>query len=111
MAPDIDKMAQAIWEMYAADTGRALPAGSADRLARAAVAAMVWHPEERTITTMEQLDALPRGSLVRANDGDYWERLSRRNWDCLSAAGTIALNKSEAVELPATLLWHPEDRP
>lgn len=37
---NIDAVAQAIWQTYAADTGHALPAGEADRLAQAAVDAM-----------------------------------------------------------------------
>lgn len=33
---DVEAMAQAIWQTYAVETGRALPAGLADKLAAAA---------------------------------------------------------------------------
>ncbi len=46
LAPDVDVLAQEIWQAYVVETGRALPEGLADKLASAAVAAMGFTTEE-----------------------------------------------------------------
>lgn len=61
----------------------------------------------RTITTVEQLDALPRRSLVMSKVGDIWELLTT-GWDCLSETGDGPVIPSSGVPLPARLLLNPE---
>ena len=64
--------------------------------------------EARTIRTVEQLDALPKRSVIRSSVGDYWERLSRSTWDCLSENGEGPTSPSTGIPLPALVLWTPE---
>jgi hypothetical protein len=65
----------------------------------------------RTITTAEELDALPIWSVVRDGDGWVWEACSRTwagenpklTWD-----GPEWGDRSEDIALPATVLYEPE---
>ena len=81
---------------------------SADGLAEHVAAA---YREARTITTREQLEALPGESVIRDVDGMIFERtrdhsINRRVW---SAIGTDEQLYGSAVELPALILWLPEE--
>lgn len=67
----------------------------------------MWR-EARTVRTVEQLDALPKRSVIRSSVGDYWERLSRSTWDCLSENGEGPTSPSTGIPLPALVLWTPE---
>lgn len=84
-------------------------------------AALAWFAEHRgprVVSTVEELDALPVGSVVRSGDGQIWQRVGS-GWDCLSEDGTGGSYPSETVifqTLPptATILFTPttesEDR-
>jgi hypothetical protein len=63
-----------------------------------------------TITTVEQLDALPDGTILRDADGQAWQkRVSRwtpnEPWMC---AGSELEYQSAEIELPALVSWRPE---
>ena len=67
------------------------------------------------ITTAEELDALPVGSVVRSGDGQIWERCTRScaGWDCLSEDGDAGLYAAETVVFQttppqATVLYRPD---
>lgn len=62
--------------------------------------------QQRTITDVADLDALPNRSVIRAANGDYFEKSSRGGWDCLSEDGTGGLYVE--IDLPAIVLWLPE---
>lgn len=61
----------------------------------------------RTITTVEELDALPMDAVIRDADEYVWERWSllakNTNWRC---AGAPDLTDDE-IALPAVVLWEP----
>lgn len=61
-----------------------------------------------TVSTVEQLDALPRNTLIRSDVGDYWERLTAKKWDCLSETGEGPTSPSSGIPLPALVLWRPD---
>lgn len=54
-----------------------------------------------TITTTEQLNALPTGAFVRDAYGQIMERRRGKAWWRYS-------EKQLPLELPALLIWHPE---
>lgn len=62
-------------------------------------AAEVWR-EACTITTTDQLDALPTGAFVRDAYGQIMERRRGEAWWRYS-------EKQLPLELPALLIWHP----
>ena len=57
----------------------------------------------RAITTVAELDALPKGSVVL--DGDVCVRRADGRWKVSDLAGVYA---SAEITLPATVLWEPE---
>lgn len=59
----------------------------------------------RTVTTVEELDALPDAVLVLTEQGGYWESIKRmdgRNW--WHEPGNTNVSPSEDLTLPATVL-------
>jgi hypothetical protein len=60
----------------------------------------------RTITMVEELDALPVGSVVL--DGDVGVRRDDGYWKLSDLAGVYA---SSEITLPATVLYEPEPQP
>lgn len=74
----------------------------AGRTADAILAAGYRKP--RTITTAEELDALPEWSVVRSEQGTPWEKCAGF-W-----AETLGTGKHPAshIALPATVLWEPK---
>lgn len=72
----------------------------------AGVVAEALHP---TITAVEGLIDLPRHSLVRDYQGEYWDKLGQMGrWDNLSTDGGGGLKQPTAIPLPATVLYTPE---
>lgn len=77
---------------------------------RHAVHALVGHlllnegmrPPARTVSTVEELDALPIRSIVREDGGTSFERL-RSGWDCLTTDGSDGLWASSKVAAAAPL--------
>ncbi|MCW2132902.1 hypothetical protein [Arthrobacter sp. VKM Ac-2550] len=74
-------------------------------LAEATLAAGYRKP--RTITTAEELDALPMDTVIRDADEYVWERwslLSRNNdWRCAGAPDLA----DDDIALPVTVIWEP----
>ena len=59
----------------------------------------------RTITTVDELDALPDAVLILTEQGGYWEsikRMDRKNW--WHEPGSTNVSPSEDLTLPATVL-------
>lgn len=61
--------------------------------------------EAATITTVEQLDALPAGAAVRSHGGVSYERARTPYCEWYSTA--LSTTDGSAIGLPALLLWHP----
>ncbi|WP_064442279.1 hypothetical protein [Hoyosella altamirensis] len=61
----------------------------------------------RTITTVEELDTLPTGSIVRGANTDILERLTI-GWDNLSTTGGNGSGLDDTPKLPAVVLGGPE---
>jgi len=65
----------------------------------------------RTITTFEELDALPDGVLVLTEQGGYWESIKRMdglNW--WKEPGASNVSRSLDLTLPATILYEPVEQ-
>jgi hypothetical protein len=64
----------------------------------------------RTITTVEQLDALPEGTLIQPEHRPlvYAQRGGKYRWRSLMDGFD---RESRVLPLPMLVLWHPEDRP
>lgn len=88
--------------------------GPVDLLAvAAAVVAKGWHPPDRTIETLEELEALPVESVVqvirRAEDADdpvavVWVHASPGEW---VEPGSVDRHPASEVDLPVWLRWSP----
>ena len=68
-------------------------------LAAALLADESIFPPARVVTTVEELDALPVGSVVLDGYGEVWRRLVGGRWDCLDSNG------EQPVEESHTVLW------
>ena len=71
------------------------------------------HPQEpRTITTAEELDALPEGSVIRDNDGDVFEAVRCTgdteagvpDYNCWDQIAETWPMDSDKIALPVTVL-------
>jgi len=101
-----DKLATVIETAYDLNPGMA----SFELLAHAILAAGYRKP--RTITTMEELDALPDGVLILTEQGGYWESIKRmdgKNW--WKEPGATFVSPSSDLTLPVTVLHEPEPLP
>lgn len=79
-------------------------ASYAHRIANGLIAAGYRKP--RTITTVEELDALPEGSVILTNGGeDSAQKDGEGEWYLWG--GDFGLD-SEDTHLPAIVLWEPE---
>lgn len=75
----------------------------------AAAVRMMGYRKPRTITTVEELDALPDAVLVLTEQGGYWESIKRmdgKNW--WKEPGARNVSPSEDLTLPATVLYEPQ---
>jgi hypothetical protein len=83
---------------------------TAPRAADAILAAGYRKP--RTITTVEELDALPVGSILFDVDGDVCQRF-RGGWRATinERKGDPWLTDTLEVDLPATVLHEPQAKP
>lgn len=59
----------------------------------------------RTITTLEEVEALPAYSLIQEHDGFKRLRLFGGRWLLGAAAGCT--DESDTIELPAVVLYEP----
>ena len=77
-------------------------AAAADKIIRAG-----WRPPARTVTTVEELDALPVGSIVRDDEraalDEKWDD------DMWAEVGYEYTFSSSSIHTPATVLWEPEE--
>lgn len=64
-------------------------------------------PKPRTITTVEELDALKLESVVKSAEGNVWEFLVGGWFETASRACHVASD----IALPATVLYAPEPTP
>lgn len=95
-----------IWEISHADE-RSISVTGANIVADAVLAAGYTKP--RTITTPEELEALPHGSVVMDVNGDVARKLAY-GWHVLvteSAFDAWLYGPAEGVDLPATVLYEP----
>jgi len=77
-----------------------------DELADAILAAGYRRqPEPREVTTVEELDALPVGTLIREYDG--FRRLKEGKWSWLLCISGGGLGASDEIEFPAIILFTP----
>ncbi|MDQ5863093.1 MAG: hypothetical protein M3536_12615 [Actinomycetota bacterium] len=60
----------------------------------------------RTITTAEELDALPRLAVIRSDEGAVFEKHTM--WH---EAGSRDLMRTDGIALPATVIYEPEPQP
>lgn len=99
MSTERDELATVIETAYDLNEGMA----SFELLAHAVLAAGYRKP--RTITTRGELDALPRLSVIRSDEGAVFERHTM--WH---EAGSRDLMYTSGIALPATVIWEPEPR-
>ena len=72
-----------------------------------AIIAAGWRPPARTVTTVEELDALPKESVVRnAERTELCEKWHDNKW--WEMGNEYSFN-SDGVALPATVLYEPEE--
>ncbi|TFD80699.1 hypothetical protein E3T54_02860 [Cryobacterium sp. Sr8] len=65
-----------------------------------------WETTPRTVTTVEELDALPARTLIREYDG--FRRLKEINGMWLLCIQSGGIGESDEIVLPATILYVPE---
>ena len=72
-----------------------------------AILAAGWLPPARTVTTVEQLDALPVGSIVRDDERAALDE----KWDdnLWAEVGYEYTFSSISIHTPVTVLWEPEE--
>jgi hypothetical protein len=62
---------------------------------------------QRTVTTVEEVKALPHGSVLRGREGQAYLRLGDRIYGAGNGQA-MAVREIEAAGLPATVLFEPE---
>ena len=66
-----------------------------------------WRPPARTVTTVEELDALPVGSIVRDDErAALDEKWDDNTWAEVAYEPTFS---SSSIHTPAIVLWEPEE--
>ena len=98
-----DQLAQIIYDTLNRKYGDfTMPDDAADAIIRAG-----WRPPARTVTTVEQLDALPVGSIVvRSASGTIACRYDK--WNAV-ALGVGAPFDWTVLALPLTVIYEPEE--
>ena len=76
-----------------------------------------WRPPPRVIETAEELDALPELAVIRTDEGRVFEKVGsfpdpdqfgyRSDW--MGMDSEFTLGTDEIDDLPATVLWSPEE--
>lgn len=85
------------------------------RLGVVATAAREAWRDARTVTSTDQLDALPEGSILRRSFTscaglelhEIWEHLFA-GWYCIGAPTSPPMGDYGIPSLPALLIWHPD---
>ena len=109
---DRDKLAQIIYATLNCQYGDfTMPDDAADEIIRAG-----WRPPARTVTTVEELDALAVGTVVmEGNDGTPYDtgwgfKMMPGVFHRFTVGWHVVAGIGERVpELPATVLWEPEE--
>ena len=98
-----DQLAQIIYDTLNGQYGDfTMPDDAADKIIRAG-----WRPPARTVTTVEELDALPVGSIVRDVERSALdEKWDDNMWAEVAYESTFS---SSSIRTPATVLWEPEE--
>ena len=82
----------------------------ADHIAEAVRAAGYSRP--RVVETVEELQALPRGAVIRCPDGEIGlVMVTREKRHVVGYPGHLPTDELSAVDLPATVLYLPEEKP
>ena len=97
-----DQLAQIIYDTLNGQYGDfTMPDDAADEIIRAG-----WRPPARIVTTVEELDALPVGSIVRDDEraalDEKWDD------DMWAEVGYESTFYSSSIHTPATVLYEPE---
>lgn len=108
----IEAAAQAMDENYNPDRYPVLSAMFSDyaRVALEAAAPFILAQtrKPRTITTKDELDALPMDAVIRDDDEYVWERWAlltkNTDWRCAGAPDLV----DDDISLPAVVLWDPK---
>jgi len=103
-----DELASVVVEAYGEDPRSECPCEQDFDVADTILAAGYRRP--RTVTTVEELDALPKGAVVMGADG-YVARRFPGGWRVLvvePASSPWLTDTLEDVDLPATVLHEPE---
>lgn len=97
------ELAEIAFILRKADSTDTLLWADAERMAAALVEVGFRRP--RTITTAEELDALPVDAVIRDDEGYVWERWGAdpTYWDCAGVPDW----ESNLINLPAIVLWEP----
>lgn len=111
----IEKAARAGWEADTADHGLSMhygwqpPGGDVLNDEYRKQARVMLDAVLPQVATVEELDVLPVGSLLKADDGDVWQLSFHGGWDCLSEDGSGGLRSSAQVVAtgPLTVVWEP----
>lgn len=67
-----------------------------------------WRPPARTIETVEEMDALPEGSIIRDGYGDAWHKDG--GWSCTDTTFAYLSKTIVNVYGPVAVLWTPEEQ-
>ena len=100
---DRNLLAQIIYDTLNGQYGDfCMPDDAADAILEAG-----WRPPARTVTTVEELDALPVGSIVRdVERAALDEKWDDNMWAEVAYEYTFS---SSSIHTPATVLWEPEE--
>ena len=106
-----DELADLINEFMESDVPESVPDKheplGIDYAAADAILAAGWRPPARTVTTVEELDALPVGSIVRDVERSALdEKWDDNLWAEVAYESTFS---SSSIHTPATVLWEPEE--
>ena len=101
----VEQAASLIWETSRADEGT-ISATGANLVAIALSDADLLRDEPVTVTTVEELDALPSGSVVLTADHVALQKDRHGRWGWPSMPSTLV---AELGWKPATVLYRPGD--
>ena len=99
-----DQLAQIIYDTLNGQYGDFnMPDDAADKIIAAG-----WRPPARTIATVEELDALPEGTVIRSADGWAWQR-DNHNGFWYTIASEDDSTPGDFAYYPLTVLYEPEE--
>lgn len=71
-----------------------------------------WRPPMRTVTTVEELEALPGKTVIEDGDGDPWIKAEAPLMDLWMYAGLeySSENMFWGIRCPFRVVWEPEEK-